>query len=144
MNEQLRVEWDKLENRVILIVLREMNAEDMIGFWNLMMNKKDYLVSMTTNSDEVTIFFDESLLPFVEGKFVDHRYRETYVVYTGINTGPFVEQAGLVKQLSSVFSDKGIPIMYITTYNNDYVMVPIEFEEQADNLIYLPSLGDTY
>ena len=64
-------------------------------------------------------------------------YKELYVAYTLINTGSLLEEPGLIKRISSIFSEESIPIMYTTTYNNNYLLVPKAFEARADRLVEL-------
>jgi hypothetical protein len=128
--------WDKYENYVQLVALSETDLNDVIAIWNMWMNKKDLFLSITNSYDEVTIFYDETLVKNEE-LFATHRFRGRYVAYRGLNTGSFMEEAGLVSKLSTVFSSMGVPIMYITTYNNDYILVPVEFENITDSMINL-------
>ena len=129
--EEKGIVWDKYDSPIELVCINSMSAEDTLNFWNIFMNRRDLLLSVTNSYDEITIFYDSKL---GSGLFPNAKYCEIYIAYRAINTGSLMEVAGLVKHMSTLFSNQNIPIMYLTTYNNDYVLVPVEYEQQADKL----------
>jgi hypothetical protein len=52
-----------------------------------------------------------------------------------LDTGSFLEESGLLKRVSTYFSEYEIPIMYITTFNNNYIFIPIEYDDKVSIIL---------
>lgn len=57
------------------------------------------------------------------------------------NTHEYIDDTGIVKQLSTIFGEEGIPILYITTFNNNFILFDHDFHENS--VLILDSLRKT-
>ena len=122
--------WDKYENPVKMILMREQSSELLISIIQLVINNNGLFFSITNTHDELTLIVDESIDCI---KTFDNK--ETYIAYILSDTGPLMEESGLLQKISAVFSNYNIPIMYTTTHNNNYLFVPKKYEKQTDGII---------
>lgn len=129
--------WDKYDNPVNVLSFRVDTADISKFILCLMTYKQNKFLSITYSDDELTICYDSTIDVKLDGLYTDTNkiYREEYVLYRSLNTGSFIEEAGLVKKIASLFSENNVPIMFITSFNNDYVFVPKEYEEKVDVLL---------
>lgn len=122
--------WDKYENPIKMILLREQSPELILSIIQIIINNKGLFFSITNTHDEITLLVDESLDCI---KTFDNK--ETYIAYILSDTGSLLEESGLIKKISTVFSNYNIPIMYTTTHNNNYLFIPKKYEGQTDKII---------
>ena len=80
------------------------------------------------SGDEITIILDERLFPMIENYLQNYSY---YHAFSLLQIGSFKDEPGLVKKIATLFADNGIPILYTTTYNNNYVFVPEKYKDIA-------------
>lgn len=132
MSNQKLLFWEKIDEPVLIIayVCKELDAELRLKIANLVINSGDKFFSLIKSEDEITIIIEKSL-----DNFTDYNFKEEYVAYTLLNTGSLLDEPGLVKKTATIFDHHKIPIMYKTTYNNNYLFIPKEFEEKVDNLV---------
>jgi len=60
-----------------------------------------------------------------------HKYHCAHI----LNTNELMNDTGIVQKISSLFGKHNIPILYITTYNNNFVLFSTEFYEQSISLL---------
>ncbi|ARF12233.1 ACT domain protein [Klosneuvirus KNV1] len=124
--------WQKYDNEIIVISIKEADPKDILNIIKIILDDdQNKLFSITRSHDEITIIIDKSLDCFIDSYF----YKETYVGYVLLDTGSFMEESGLLKKISTHFAQFEIPILYITTVNNNYLLVPKKYEEKTDQLI---------
>lgn len=124
--------WQKYENELIVISIKESSPNDILNIIKIMLNKnKNKLFSITKSHDEITVIIDKELDCF----FDDYIYKEIYIGYVLLDTGSFMEESGLLKKISTHFAQYEIPILYITTVNNNYLLVPKKYEQLTDQLL---------
>jgi len=124
--------WQKYESEIVVISIKDANPNDTLNIIKVMLNEdQNKLFSITRSHDEFTIIMDKSLDCFTDNYF----YREIYIGYVLLDTGSFMEESGLLKKISTHFAQFEIPILYITTVNNNYLLVPKKYEEKTDQLI---------
>jgi hypothetical protein len=137
-----KIEWDSY-GIVNIMVFREETLEVLRLCTNIMTNKKDKFVSITSAHNEITICYDENI-PVQFDRSDDHpfnkMYDEKYMLYKSSNTGSLIEESGLVNKISALFSENEIPIMYITSFNSDFIFVPIGFKNKVDRLLEVVDL----
>ncbi|QKF94653.1 CASTOR ACT domain-containing protein [Fadolivirus algeromassiliense] len=129
--------WDKYDNIVNVVSFKHDTANISKFILCLMTFKQEKFLSITYSNDELTICYDATIDIPIDNLYEDSNklYKEEYLLYKSMNTGSLIEEAGLVERIASIFSDQQIPIMFITSFNNDYVFVPKEYQEKADKLL---------
>ena len=93
-------------------------------FINFHYNTNDNERSLLISEDGFSIIkpiLDRNSVPYTK------RYYCAYI----LNTYEFLDDTGLVQKLSSLFAEAKIPILYITTYNNNFILFDEEFYEQS-------------
>lgn len=124
--------WDKYESPIVVASYNGVTESLTLGLITLMMHQNDKFVAVMNSTDEMTVCYDETLAPH----FTCYKDKqEIYIAYKLMNTGSLMEEAGLVKKTSTLFTDNGIPILYMTTWNNNYVLVPVEHSKMVDQMI---------
>ena len=79
--------------------------------------------SFTKTNDEISLFIDyniykDNLLDTKINTDIEiYKVLQIYETYTG------VDHIGIVKILSSLFADKNIPILYVNSVNNNYILI---------------------
>lgn len=126
------ISWQKYENEIIVVSIKEVRPNDTLNIIKIMVNEdQDKLFSITRSHDEITIIVDKTLDCFMDS----YLYKETYVGYVLLDTGSFMEESGLLKRISTHFAQFEIPILYITTVNNNYLLVPKKYEGITNQLL---------
>lgn len=124
--------WQKYDRELIVISIKEPNSNDILNMIKIMVNEDPAkLFSVTRSSDEITIIIDRTLDCFNDNCL----YKEVYTGYVLLDTGSFMEESGLLKKISTHFAQFEIPILYITTVNNNYLLVPKKYEDKTDQLL---------
>ena len=124
--------WEKADEPVLIIayVCPNMNSELRLQIITLMVNCENKFFSMIKSEDEITIIIEKSL-----DNFTGYNFKEEYIAYTLLNTGSLMDEPGLVKKIATIFDFHEIPIMYSTTFNNNYLFIPKEYEDKVDDLV---------
>ena len=133
-SNMVKLTWSKYENDINIDVIRENNPENSLALVRLLCLKDDLFFSIAKSFDEMTICYDKTKEEEI-GLEPDHR--DVWVAYRLIETGSLMEESGLVNKISELFKQYEIPIMYMTTYNNNYVMVPKKYEEKVSSIVTL-------
>ncbi|QKF94490.1 ACt domain-containing protein [Fadolivirus algeromassiliense] len=128
------ITWQRHTNEVNVYGFNELNPSIILKLTKLLLNNStnNTIFSITKSLDEITVIIDEEYDLFDDEY---HIYKERYICYILLNTGSFVEESGLLKKISTFFAQYDIPILYITTVNNNYLFIPKCYEEKADALV---------
>ncbi len=111
--------------KVIYMLMKEVIFQDNYNFF-----------SLTICDDEISVFLDQHIVDkFTEknSKFyhqpnaVDRDYRAIRV-YDSIDG---VSHIGIVSKISTLLAESNIPILYVNSYNNNYILVPDSELENA-------------
>ena len=96
--------------------------------------------SMTVNDREVSIFVDQKisniLLEYYKDKIIgctDNDYN-AIKIYDSCDG---VDHVGIVSTISTMFAELKIPILYINSFNNNYILIKNTYLEQAKKCISL-------
>ena len=126
-------EWEKYPARIIVGYYYQNRVDALPGLCRLVLST-DLFYSITRSVDEVTVMYDERLDECVN---CSPETKSEHTAYTLLNVGSFLEESGLITSVATQFTENHIPIMYTTTFNNNYVLVPTEYEEKADKILNL-------
>jgi hypothetical protein len=129
------LDWEKYTNNVIMIYYYTLTPEIKLSLLNALLNRDDTsFFSLTSSHNETTLLVDEELA----NKFNllnNNGNIEKYVCYQLINTGSFLDESGLVNMISAKLKKNEIPILYLTTSNSNFLLVPEEHVDVTDNLL---------
>ena len=128
--KELDLDWNKHNNPVYVLSFFQNSPELKLKMINILTKIKNDFFMVVNSHDEVTIVVDSKA-----DIFTDCDYRQTYIAYNLINTKTLLDESGLVKKIATMLDEQEIPIMYTTTFNNNYLFVPIEYEEKTDRLL---------
>jgi len=109
MNE-IENELEEIGNVYIKNFRGELSFEDLNLFMRVLSLPFKIIMS---DINELTIFTLEKI-------WEDSDIYKGYILQ---NTMDYLELAGLVSKVSKYFADKNIPILYTTSYNNDYIFI---------------------
>lgn len=126
--------WGKYPSRIVVGYYPPTCEEAISGLCRLVLCLKERFVSITKSVDEITVMYDELLRDIVP---VKPQGEIIYIAYTLLNVGSFLEESGLITSVAKAFTEREIPIMYTTTCNNNYLLIPESFEEKANELLSL-------
>lgn len=96
------------------------------------LNYNNFLCSITHSDDEITIFVDEIYLDDIQN------YVSSYDFYYAIrftDTEKYFHECGFINKISNILADNGISILYITTANNNYILIKPDDKELVDELL---------
>lgn len=115
-----------------------------IPILKLLLDDNSNFITYTKSENEFSIILDEKCLSIfsVEEKSMVNIDPNTYFILqifedyyspndyceNGIN------HVGVVTRLSRIFSDNNIPILYINSYNNNYILFSEEYKMNIKNL----------
>lgn len=113
--------------------LNELKARkfDMI---NIITHSENEFFSFIMNDDELTIYYSKSLDCYVSQN-IKALYKLDFICYKITNLCDLIDESGCINRITTYFSQKKIPILYLTSYNNDNILVPIEFGDQIDKYL---------
>jgi len=97
-------------------------------FINFHYNSNDNERSLLISEDGFSIIkpiLDKNCIPYTK------KYYCAYIM----NTYELLDDTGLVQKLSSIFSTANIPILYITTFNNNFILFDEEYHYQSVELL---------
>ena len=61
---------------------------------------------------------------------------DTFIVLRIFQDTHQINEYGIVNKISKIFTDKDIPILYINSFNNNYVLIPENKLEALDDFIH--------
>ncbi len=105
----------------------------------------DIFISLTKNNDEISLIVTECyfIKHMHDVKFnQDLLHNQKYYVFKMLEYSSQINKIGIVKNQSKIMADSGISILYITTYNYDYILV--EADQKDMTLECLQTNGYTY
>ena len=130
MSEKLYV---NIEDCVINLSFIRRDSFEMISHFLMkaLVFNKDLFVSYTISEDEISLFLDERLLTNLTDsmKNMIHIDKTKYKVIQIHECSSGISHIGIVHKISCILSKRDIPILYINTYNNNFVLV------KEDNLV---------
>lgn len=115
------VERDK-KDKLLSLILRCYQSE------------KDIFYNVNEGDDELSLIIDTKMEKYY--KNIDCTvYPDIYKIIQIHNNSSGIDNVGTVTQISSLFTDINIPIMYINTYNYNYILVKNKKFDKAVNAL---------
>lgn len=99
------------------------------------MNKnKDKFFTITNSEKELSIICSWELFNNVKKTIDEYDYiccDNKYNIYQFHEGGTGLEHTGIVKKLSNIFSSENIPIIYINSFNNNFILIEEKYKHKA-------------
>lgn len=97
-------------------------------------------ISITSNKDELSVIVTENTIKqYLENNLQEHHnYIKYDIIYTVFKIHEYttdIGKVGIVNNFSKIMSENKIPILYITTYNNDYILVETQYSLLAKSML---------
>lgn len=95
-------------------------------------------LSITYSQEEISVIVDKNSHQkfFTEEKTdhykVDPKTYNVIQIYEGCSG---INHIGIVQKISSIFSEIEIPILYINTFNNNFIIIDTELIDKIKNLL---------
>lgn len=129
---------EALNLEVKLIYINTLKFNDF--FQNLLKiqleNKK--FLSITYSQDEISIIIDKNVYERIFSEEKNENYNvdpKTYNVIQIYEDCSGINHIGIVQKISSIFSENEIPILYINTFNNNFIIIDTESVIKIKNLL---------
>ena len=128
----------KLEYEVkIACISAELEKSILLDIFKLFLDNRTSFISYTKSGDEVSIIIDRHSLDISELGHIGainieptiYKVLQIFENYSGI------DHIGIVSKLSKIFFENNIPILYINSYNYNYILYPTLFDKIVDTLI---------
>eukprot|EP01095_Lingulamoeba_sp_RSL-Kostka_P000685 TRINITY_DN10969_c0_g1_i1.p1 TRINITY_DN10969_c0_g1~~TRINITY_DN10969_c0_g1_i1.p1 ORF type:complete len:139 (+),score=36.38 TRINITY_DN10969_c0_g1_i1:49-465(+) len=111
------------------------NDSAKLSLISILMDVKDDLFALVNSDDEVTIIFEEKHFNKINKESIQLSGVQEYFAFRLLESNNFIDESGVVKKVSTLLAEDSIPILYMTTFNNNYVLVQIEYKERAINIL---------
>lgn len=128
----------KLEYIVkILYIPDNLEKSMLFSILKVLINNKSRFITYTKTDNETSLIIDNNSLEDFSGEELalinidsyDYSILQIFEDCAG------TDQVGIVAGISKIFADNQIPILYINSYNNNYILYPTTFKTQIDTLI---------
>ena len=123
-NEVVILSVNKLKRTFLLHVILELTM-----MTPKVINNEQHFFSLTSTDDELSLITEKQLLDeAIKTNKIStcddyYSYSETYSVLQFHEGGSGITHTGIVQYLSNLFSTENIPIIYINTYNNNFILI---------------------
>lgn len=107
---------------VIYHILKDVIFNDDINFF-----------SLTFNTDEISLFVDERFVPNI--KDINYTIDKNYRVIRVYDYNDGIQNVGIVSKLSSLLSSSDIPLLYVNSYNNNYILLKEDYLDKAKEIL---------
>ena len=140
MSDDVKYNFRVLSEPVVLVLLKKLNDSMHLINQLLYYTDNDIFVSFTKNEDELSLIVTEKYISQNNNNL--NIYDKKYSVFQIIENCSEIEKVGIVNCLSKIMATNGISILYITTYNNDYILVDFEKTQLAINCLETHGYGN--
>ena len=111
-------------DKISMILL---SVNDQIGNFMYIINKwlfynnDKYFISILKNDNEINIMISYKLLNNVNDEIKYKKYPKNYNIIQIIEGTSIISVSGIIHYLTGLFAATNIPILYNSTYFNDYI-----------------------
>lgn len=123
-------------NNIVALVRIPKNLKDMYmkNIVELLFYKDNKFVTFSECQDEISIILDQSLITPFENNYdvqimKDFKVMQIYEDQHGIN------HIGIVNKISGIFTQNNIPILYINTFNNNFILTSSNDYDKAIKIL---------
>ena len=135
----------RLHNYSVIIMRITKSKKNLVfePFCRCLLDNTDIFYSITESDNELSFIIDSDMEYYFSDIDDILRIESNYRVIQIYEGCPGVNHIGIVSEISSFFSDIGISILYINTFNNNFILVKeddldksIEALEKIDFIIF--------
>jgi hypothetical protein len=127
------------KNPIYCLNLKELDQYKLSYFLNhLISYEEPSFIHYHYNSvdNEKMLMISEDAYTNYKNIFTDQRYDDrSYINIQLINTSMYLTDIGLVSKISKIFAESEIPILYITTLQNNFILVEKSFYDRTLELL---------
>lgn len=124
-----------LDYKLKIFCAKELDDSDLLNLTKLLINNSCKFITYTKSVSEVSIIIEESYLKNFSDKVVvdpvDYNILQIYENTSGCG------HIGIVSHISNLFSQNSIPILYLNTFNNNYILYPSELNYKIRTILNL-------
>lgn len=121
-------------NVLLIKIYKNYYKHNFLDLMNLILLKNKFC-SFTKTDDEISLIVDEKSFLNIDLHKGINKLCTKYKIIQFYEEGSGIQHIGIVKKISSLFSKSNIPILYVNSYNNNYVL--IELKDFDKSLILL-------
>lgn len=92
----------------------------------------DLFFSYTCSDDEVSLFIDSKC----EIKNINYSVMQGYRIIKMYDTVDNIDQIGIVSKISTIMKEANIPILYVNSFNENYILVEEKDLGKAKDELY--------
>jgi hypothetical protein len=133
MSSDYNFNFEILEEKISLLYFPKYSYDEVMYsiLKSVLFNPNNIFFSLTCNEDEISLFIDSRYEPKNNYGTIDKGYRviRIYDNYDG------VENIGIVSKISGLLSEKQIPILYVNSYNNNYILIKEKYLEKTKEVL---------
>lgn len=124
-----------------LYLIKILNNNYKINFYELinLVLIKNKFCSFTKSEKEVSLIIDKESYELNKFKKGYIKLNIKYKALQFYEEGSGVQHIGIVNKISSIFTTHKIPILYINTFNNNYVIIE---DKDLDKVIQILKIND--
>lgn len=119
-----------------------LSPNDNMGHFMHIINKwlfytnEDYFMSFLKNDREINILLSSKLINHKTDNIIKYKkYPKEYKIIQIVEGSTIVSVSGIIHSLTGLFADKNIPILYTSTYVNDYIFVEEDYIDEAKTIL---------
>lgn len=128
----------KMDYKVkIACIPEKLERNILLEIFKLFLDNRTRFISYTKSCEEVSIILDDYSMDISDLGNIDTINIEPtiYKVLQIFECSSGIDHVGIVASLSKFFSGNHIPILYLNTYNNNYILYPESLEKTVDSVI---------
>ena len=119
---------EKIESKIILLHIEKYALSKIFYFLvNSMFYNHGKFISYTVSENEISLFIDEELindhLMIINNTIGIYQDTRKYSILQIYENCSGISHIGIVAKISKLFSKNKIPIIYINTYNNNFILI---------------------
>jgi hypothetical protein len=96
--------------------------------------EKNIFMSYTNNDTELSIFCDQILDKYID-KNIYYTVLKNYRCIRIYDTTDNINNIGIVSKISTLLKENNIPILYINSFNNNYILFEHHYINKIINII---------
>jgi hypothetical protein len=123
-----------LQDKVFLYNFNPMYKKEILGFIVPIL-LDEHFFNITQNESEYSIFLSTKHCKEIEKFPYLNKAEDEYSILRIYQNEHGINEHGIVYQLSKLFYEKSIPILYINSFNNNYILLPTKHLDELHEWI---------
>ena len=100
----------------------------------LSFNEKNIFISFTNHDSELSIICDNVIEKYLD-KHINYTVLKNYKCIRIYDTADNINNIGIVSKISTLLKDNNIPILYINSFNNNFILFEDQLLEKIISII---------